>query len=141
MQMVDQPGLSQLCRGRAQFAVTGKSTPAARQELPALLDLSAEVAALDEAGLPDEGMAEALRNRATVYANLGQVERALEYLRLLTERLPQFETEELARHKGSLLLRLGDPVEARQSFERALELDPDSHRARLAIQRLDALAV
>ncbi len=141
MQMVDQAGLAQLSRGRADFAKTGKTPSSARKDSPVLPELTAEAAELDGAGLTDEQMAEALRNRATVYANLGQVETALQYLGLLTERLPQFETEELARHKGSLLLRLGDPVGARHSFERALELDPDSHHAQLAIQRLDALAV
>ncbi|MCK5213303.1 MAG: tetratricopeptide repeat protein, partial [Dehalococcoidia bacterium] len=141
MQMVNQTGLSQLCRGRAEFADTGKSHATAGEQPPVLPELSAEMAALDNAGLPDGHIAEALRNRATVYANLGQVERALHYLRLLTTRLPQYDTEELARHEGSLLLKLHDSSGARHAFERALELDPNSQRARLALQRLDALAV
>lgn len=141
MRMVDQPDLAQLCHGRAEFADTGKARTKARQQSPTLPELSAELAGLDDAGLPDERMAEALRNRATVYANLGQVERALDYLNLVVERMPQFETEELARHRGSLLLRLGNTSGARQAFDRALKLEPNSERARLAIQRLDALAV
>ena len=141
MQLVDQPGLAQLCRGRAEFADTGKARSSSGQQPPTLSEPSAEIAALDGAVLPDAAMAQALRNRVTVYGNLGLVERALQYLRLLTTRLPQYETEELARHEGSLLLKLHDPSAARRAFQRALELDPGSQRAKLALERLDALAV
>ncbi|MBN1856075.1 MAG: tetratricopeptide repeat protein [Dehalococcoidia bacterium] len=141
MQLAGLPGLAQLCHGRAEFAVTGKSPNTVGAPPPVLPELSVEMAELDDAGLPDDRMAEALKNRVTVYANLGQVERALHYLRQLTSRLPQYVTDELARHEGSLLLKLHDPSGARRAFERALELDPNSQRAQLALQRLDALAV
>lgn len=39
------------------------------------------------------------------------------------------------------LVNDGDAEGALQAFQRALELDPDSARSRLAIQRLDNLAV
>jgi tetratricopeptide (TPR) repeat protein len=141
MTSIGEAGIASLCRGRAEFAETGKTSAAARDAKASLPNRAAEVAELTGAGLEKESLAEAMRNRATVYANLGEVDRALEYLDLLLKRLPKYETEEVARHRGSLLLRKGDPVAARRAFERALQLDPASERAQLAIDRLDALAV
>ena len=137
---IDEPGLSTLCRARALFADTGDSSPPS-DKLVTLLGYENGVTALARAGLLEEQIVEALRNRATVFANLGEVDHALSYLDLLIERFPAYETEELARHRGSLLLKKHDPAGARTAFERALELDPRSQRARLGIQRLDALAV
>lgn len=133
--------LAGVCHQRAEYADTGKTPTAARQKHIELPPFDKEMSDFDNAGLAGEQLREALRNRATVYANLGFVERALEYLAATVQRFPEDETEELARHLGSLQLRLGNPSEARKSFERALELDPNSERARLAIQRLDDLAV
>jgi len=133
--------LARVCHLRAEYADTGKAPAGARKMKPELPPFKTETAELEGAPLVGNKMVEALRNRATVYANLGFVERALAYLSLILERFPEHETEELSRHRGSLQLRLGKPAEARKSFERALELNPESERARIAIQRLDNLAV
>ena len=141
MSAIGQAGLSRLCHARAKFAETGKTPADAFEESPTFPALSTEIAELEGIELPDERMSEALRNRVTFYANLGQVERGLQYLELLLQRYPQSETEELRRHHGSLLLKMGDAKGARQAFERALELDPNSERARLAIERLDEFGI
>ncbi len=133
---IGQDDMASLCHARARFAesdVHAEAPPLSTTLAP----LSAEIAELDGVELPDERMAEALRNRVTVYANLGQVPRALEYLVMLLGKYPLSETEELRRHQGSLLRKLGDAPGARKAFERALELDPNSERARLAIRSLE----
>ena len=141
MDSLDQRALAQLCRARAEFAETGKTTDEAWTLSDGLADSTQEIKDLLAVELPNEQMAEALRNRATVFANLGQPQRALDCLDLLVERFPDFRTEELHRHRGSLLLKLGDPGAARVAFQKALELDPESVRARQAIERLDAFRV
>lgn len=138
MKLIGQDGLSHLCSARARFVETGKPPPEAVERPLALQEMASEIAELDGMELPDERMIESLRNRITVCANLGQVERAHEYLELLLKRYPQAETEELRRHQGSLLRKTGDAPGARKAFERALELDPTSERARLGLQRLEA---
>lgn len=137
MRLVGQNDLSQLCHARARFAETGKTPAEFVEGTPPQPDMAAEVAELDGMELPEERMTEALRNRITVYANLGQVDRALEYLGLLLQRFPQAETEELRRDEGSLLRKMGNAAGARKAFERALELDPNSERAKLGLQRLE----
>ena len=137
MSTIGQDGLSSLCSARAKFAETGKTSLDVLTDTPSLPSMPAEMTELDGIELPDQRMAEALRNRVTVYANVGQVTRALEYLETLLRRYPDSETEELKRHHGSLLRKLGDAAGARIAFERARELDPTSERARLAIRRLE----
>jgi tetratricopeptide (TPR) repeat protein len=123
-----------LCRHKAMY-LTGEDDTAERGKSEGVLrDVETESAELDELELQPEELAAAWSNRAAFYAALGELECALKYLDMI-------ETEALARHRGSILLKLNNISGSRAAFERALELDPNSEQALLALQRLDAFSV
>ena len=79
----------------------------------------------------------AYRDRATVSGLLGLPERALYYLGMVVRDIAGDWTPELLVERAGLLLDLGRVAEARASCESALFLDPESDRAR---QALDVVA-
>jgi len=112
----------------------GQTETAARAPEGDLNPVPAEAAELDKLLETQPGYEHAYQDRVDVYSALGEGERALHYIELIVQRWPEREGEKLACQRGTLLLSLQRPEEARVAFSRALEISPGSA---YALQGLD----
>ena len=117
----------------------GRPETAAKAPDGDLKPVSAETAELDELLETEPGYVHAYQDRVHVYSALGEAERALHYIELILQRWPEREGEKLACQRGTLLLSLQRPEEARVAFSRALEISPDSAYALQGLDTAEAM--
>jgi len=117
----------------------GQPETAARAPDGDLKPVSAEAAELDELLKTQPGYEYAYQDRVDVYSALGEGERALHYIELILQRWPEREDEKLACQRGTLLLSLQRPEEARVAFNRALEITQDSAYAHQGLNTAEAM--
>lgn len=128
--------LARMCQEKALFEASGQTPEEQPRDAASLPGIDDESAALDALELQPTEMVEALQNRAIMYAALGELKRGLHYLDMALTRFPRLETEELQRHRGVILNRLGETDRAREAFSRALEIDSSSNTAQDYLEAL-----
>ena len=93
-----------------------------------------EIESADLEGLSfSKEYAEVCKDRATIYANIDEPERALYYISLLRKKYPEYADDRLVNQHGALLLTIGNPSEARQCFEQVLKLNSFNRAAQLGL--------
>ena len=98
-----------------------------------LTEVSQEVAELAAFVSQHPDYLHAFRDRAVIYDAVDMLDRALHYLDVIRERWREQEDEQLVCLRGVVLLNLGRLEEAKQDFEQALEINPESAVAQQAM--------
>lgn len=117
----------------------GQTETAAKAPEGDLKPVPAEAAELDKLLETQPSYEHAYEDRMHVYSALGEGERALHYVELILQRWPEKEGEKLACQRGTLLLSLQRPEEARVAFNRALEISPGSVYASQGLDTAEAM--